>query len=146
MTTQPTTGVDGDRTGIDDSRRLYRSRSNRVLTGVCGGIAEFYGADARAVRLLAIIVALFTGIFPMILVYLIAAVVLPEHGTPVAPGTPAGAGELGIILGGLLIIVGAVGMATVWLQVSWDVVWPVALVCLGALTLALALRGRHGTA
>ena len=60
-------------------RRFYRSRSNRVLAGVCGGIAEYYGSDPTAVRLLTLVLGLFTGIFPMIVVYLVAAIVLPDH-------------------------------------------------------------------
>jgi phage shock protein C len=144
MTAQHTThDVAGDRSGADGIQRLYRSESNRVLAGVCGGIAEYYRSDPRAVRLLAILVALFTGIFPLLFVYLIAAVVLPEQGSMAAPGTQAGAGQLGIVLGSLLVVVGAAGIATIWLHVSWDMVWPVALISLGAATLALALRGQR---
>lgn len=42
-------------------RRLHRSRTNRALAGVCGGIAEYYGSDPTAVRLAALIIGLFTG-------------------------------------------------------------------------------------
>ena len=67
-------------------RRFYRSRSNRVLAGVCGGIAEYYGSDATAVRLLTLVLGLFTGILPMIILYLVAAIVIPDREG--APGEP----------------------------------------------------------
>jgi phage shock protein C len=146
MTAQQTAkDMAGDPSGTDGMRRLHRSGTNRVLAGVCGGIAEYYRADARAVRLLAILVALFTGIFPMLFVYLIAAVILPAEDAPVGAGAGVGAGQLGIVLGGLLIVIGAAGIATVWLHVSWDMVWPVALIAFGALTVALALRDQGET-
>jgi phage shock protein C len=144
MTAQPTTTtVTGGRPDEESVRRLYRSSSNRVFAGVCGGIAEFYRSDPRAVRLLAVLLAVFTGIFPMLFVYLLAAIVLPADGTAAEAGQRTGAGQLGLLVGALLIVAGAAGIATVWLRVSWDSVWPVALIALGALMLVVALRGQH---
>lgn len=63
-------------------RRLYRSRTNRVFAGVCGGIAEYYGAEPRAVRLLTVVIAVFTALVPMFVLYLVAAVIRqasPRH-------------------------------------------------------------------
>ena len=139
MTHQTTDDVRHDRRATDGVRHLYRSRSDRVLAGVCGGLADYYRADARAVRLLAVLLAVFTGIFPMLFVYLIAAVVLTaEHATTTRPS--AEAGQLVLILGALLIAIGVAGVATVWLQVSWDMLWPIALISTGAVIVALALR------
>jgi phage shock protein PspC (stress-responsive transcriptional regulator) len=53
---------------------------------VCGGIAEYYGSDATAVRLLTLVLGLFTGILPMIILYLVAAIVIPDREG--APGEP----------------------------------------------------------
>ena len=99
---------------------------------MCGGIAESYHADPRAVRLLTILLTVFTGIFPMLFVYLFAAVLLPDDGVE-AERAPPGAGQLGLLFGALLILAGAAGIATVWLRVSWDAVWPVALIGLGGI-------------
>ncbi len=141
MTAQSTTTTgSGDRSGAEHVRRLYRSRANRMLAGVCGGIAEYYRSDARAIRLLTVLLALFTGIFPMLFVYLFAAVLLPDDGAEVPADARAGAVQLGLLVGALLIVAGAAGIATVWLRVSWDAVWPVALIGLGVLTLFVALR------
>lgn len=57
-------------------KQLRRSRTARMLSGVCGGIAEYFNLDANLVRLAFVIVTLFGG--AGILVYLIAWVLIPE--------------------------------------------------------------------
>ena len=138
---QPSTTVPGDGSRPEIVRRLYRSRSDRWLAGVCGGIAESYHADPRAIRLLAVLLTIFTGIFPMLFVYLFAAVLLPDDGVEARPGSQPGAGQLGLLFGALLIVAGLAGIATVWLRVSWESVWPVALIGLGEFIVWVALRG-----
>jgi phage shock protein C len=59
-------------------RRLLRSRSNRQLTGVCGGIAEYAGIDATVVRVGMVIATLFTG-GVVALAYILATVLIPEE-------------------------------------------------------------------
>ena len=59
-------------------RRLLRSRTNRQLTGVCGGIAEYAGIDATVVRVGVVVATLFTG-GVVALAYLLAAVLIPEE-------------------------------------------------------------------
>jgi phage shock protein C len=56
---------------------LKRSRDQRVVAGVCGGIAEWLGWSAGATRLLYVVVTLFTGV-PAIL-YLVLWIVMPER-------------------------------------------------------------------
>ncbi|BFI96388.1 MULTISPECIES: PspC domain-containing protein [Rhodanobacter] len=57
-------------------KRLYRSRQNRTLAGVCGGIAEYLGWDPTLVRVAWIILTLLGG--SGILIYLIFWLVMPE--------------------------------------------------------------------
>jgi phage shock protein C len=57
-------------------KKLERSRNNKVLGGVCGGIADYFNMDPTLVRVLTVIIAFFTGV-PIIL-YLIALFVIPE--------------------------------------------------------------------
>lgn len=59
------------------TKRLYRSRSNRMLAGVCGGIAEYFGVDPTIVRLVAVFFALAGG--PGIIFYIILALIFPEE-------------------------------------------------------------------
>jgi phage shock protein C len=72
-------------------RRLYRSRNERMIAGVCGGIAEYSNLDPTLVRVLFNLLAFVTG-GATLLAYPILWVVVPEQ--PLAPATwpstPAG--------------------------------------------------------
>ena len=57
-------------------KRLYRSRDNRMLAGVCGGLAKYFGMDPVLVRVLAV-VAIFLSFSLAVLAYIILAVVVP---------------------------------------------------------------------
>ena len=57
-------------------KRLVRSTSSRVVGGVCGGVADYLNMDANLVRILTVLISLFTGV-PIIL-YIIALFVMPE--------------------------------------------------------------------
>lgn len=57
---------------------LTRSRDDRVIAGVCGGLARYLGMDASVVRILTVVIALSTGVG--VIAYIVAAVVIPEDG------------------------------------------------------------------
>lgn len=57
---------------------LTRSRSDRMLAGVCGGMAKHLNMDPSLVRVLAVLAVFFTGIFPGVVAYVVLACVLPE--------------------------------------------------------------------
>lgn len=57
--------------------RLKRSRTNKMISGVCGGIAEYLGWDATVVRLIFVVLTFFGWGSP-ILLYFILALVMPE--------------------------------------------------------------------
>jgi phage shock protein C len=61
---------------VDMEKRLYRSRNDRKLAGICGGIAEYYGWDPTLVRVAWIVLTLLGG--SGILIYLILWLVMPE--------------------------------------------------------------------
>ena len=58
----------------------YRSRRNRRIAGVCGGIAEGLGWDPTMVRIAYVVLSLCSTTFPGILVYVILWVAMPEAG------------------------------------------------------------------
>lgn len=60
------------------NERLYRSVDDRVIAGVCGGLAVRLAVDPSLVRILWAVVALITGIFPLLVIYVIMAAVVPE--------------------------------------------------------------------
>lgn len=65
---------------MDQTQRLYRSRTERMVGGVLGGIAQRYNADPTIVRLAYVAFALVTGIVGATLLYIIAMIVIPEEG------------------------------------------------------------------
>jgi phage shock protein PspC (stress-responsive transcriptional regulator) len=71
---------------------LYRSRSNRVIAGVCGGFARWLGWNPTTFRVLYVIVSLLSAAFPGILVYLVLWLVMPqEENNPVGEPFPSDA-------------------------------------------------------
>jgi phage shock protein PspC (stress-responsive transcriptional regulator) len=62
-------------TTYDQPKRLYRSRSSRLVAGVCGGIAEYFGWDPTLVRLVFLVSLLLPG--PQVVFYLAAWIIIP---------------------------------------------------------------------
>ena len=126
-------------------RRFFRSSTNRVFSGVCGGVAEYWGGDPTMVRLATAILGLLTGIFPMAILYIVVAIVVPERGVGVGPyvdpeastGRPGGGA---LILGVILIVAGAAGFAHEVLLIDTDVLWPIGLIGIGAALVLLTFR------
>ena len=58
-------------------KKLKRSRKNKMIAGVVGGFAERYEMDATVVRIIFVLVSLFSAAFPGILVYLILWAIIP---------------------------------------------------------------------
>ncbi len=79
-----------------EQKRLYRSRKDRMIAGVCGGIAQYFHVDPTPVRLLFVLAALFNGLG--LIVYLALWLVTPENPeestltsittTPTTPAAP----------------------------------------------------------
>jgi len=57
------------------AKRLCKSRKNKMIDGVCGGIAEYFNIDATIVRIVAVIIAFINGLG--VIAYIIACVVMP---------------------------------------------------------------------
>jgi phage shock protein PspC (stress-responsive transcriptional regulator) len=117
-----------------------------MFAGVCGGLAEAYGADATAIRLLTVIFGVITGIFPVLFIYLIAAIVIPDRdaGDLAVGGASAPVivtrRQGGLIAGLALVGFGIVALANEFLDVDWALLWPVALIVLGGAVIMAARR------
>lgn len=59
------------------SKRLYRSRKDKYLAGVCGGVADYFNIDPTIVRILVVIIAI-SSVGTAAVAYLIMAIVVPE--------------------------------------------------------------------
>lgn len=63
------------------TKRLYRSRDDRMIGGVCAGIAEYFGWDPTLVRVGYVLLSMGSVFFPGILAYLVMMVIVPERPT-----------------------------------------------------------------
>jgi len=59
-------------------KRLYRSNKNRIVAGVFGGLGEYADIDPVVLRLIGVIIFVFTGFMPGLLAYLILIIVIPK--------------------------------------------------------------------
>ncbi|MFC4404923.1 PspC domain-containing protein [Gracilibacillus xinjiangensis] len=62
------------------NRNLYRSEHNKMLEGVLGGIAENYNLDPALLRLIYVILFIFTAGLPLFLLYIAATIIIPKRG------------------------------------------------------------------
>jgi phage shock protein C len=69
----------------ENIKRLYRSRTNRMISGVCAGLGDFLSMDPTVVRLVFVIVGVVGWIFPAVIIYLVMAIVIPEEPGPYRP-------------------------------------------------------------
>ena len=59
-----------------NGQKLYRSDENKMLAGVCGGIAEYFGVDPTLIRLAWVVFSLLGG--SGLLAYILAAIIIPR--------------------------------------------------------------------
>lgn len=115
-------------------RRLYKSRTNRQISGVCGGIGEYFNIDPVIIRLLVVVFTIAGG--AGLIAYIIAAIIIPEpegvtstdvmedeEGSSTEPAKISGSGSkvLGIILIVLAALIG-VRTLTPWIPGEWIVI------------------------
>jgi len=60
-------------------KKLYKSSNDKMLAGVLGGFAEYIGVDSTLVRLVYVLISMFSAGFPGILFYIICALVIPDE-------------------------------------------------------------------
>lgn len=61
-------------------KKLYKSNTDKVLSGVIGGLGEYYNVDPTIIRLFWLFFVMITGFVPGILLYLIAIAIVPLKG------------------------------------------------------------------
>ena len=129
------------------SRTLRRSRDERVIAGVCGGLAEYLGVDPVLVRIAALLLVFAGG--AGIVLYAIGWIAIPEEPeelvTAFEPASPPFAAERtsgALVLGMVFVALGVFFLVdAVWADfLSWKYVWPIALIAVGV---AILLRPRR---
>ena len=121
-------------------RAVRRSRSDRVIAGVCGGLGRYLGIDPVLLRVAFIILSLANGLG--LIAYVVAWVAIPEEG----PDQPAGPvpeprREMGrMVLGGSLVVLGLVLLLDRLAPDLDELFWPVAVVAVGVAIILVGLR------
>ena len=127
-----------------------RSRDDRVIAGVCGGLGEYLGVDAVLIRIAALIL-LFAGGAGFFL-YIIGWIAMPEapesvtrEGDAEAAPVSAAPGEHttgAAVLGAIFVLAGAFFLLDEAFPdfLAWKWVWPIALIAVGVVVLARSRR------
>lgn len=63
---------------MEKSKRLYRSNTNKIFAGVCGGLGDYFEVDPVLIRLAWLLVVIFTGVVPGLVTYVAAIYVVPK--------------------------------------------------------------------
>jgi phage shock protein PspC (stress-responsive transcriptional regulator) len=123
-------------------RKLYRSQENRMIGGVCGGIAEYFNIDPNLMRLLFVVLTFLGG--SGILIYIASLIIIPNNPDQTIPETrenvirdkPLFWGSLLIVIGLFLLFrqLGLFYSFHFW-QIPWQSVWAVVLIIIGAVLL-----------
>lgn len=125
-------------------KRLYRSRYDRMISGVCGGIADYLSIDVILIRILWIIITLFGGIG--LFIYIAGIIIIPENPSQEEAdedNKPIMRNDKTLFWGALLIIVGAILIFRemgffhyfhIW-DIPWQIIWAVLLILLGVFLL-----------
>ena len=134
-------------------KKLYRSQVNKMLGGVCGGLAEYFSIDPTLIRMVWITLFLLGGIGGI--VYLVALVIIPVHPDQVPGENPEKLikdkslfwGSLLIVIGGFLILknLGFFYGFQFW-NLPWSTIWAVFLIAIGAYLLVNRSRSASGQA
>jgi phage shock protein C len=121
-------------------RVVRRSRGERVIAGVCGGIGRYLGVDPMLLRIAFIVLALANGLG--VIAYVVAWVAIPEErpGQPLA-AAPEPRREMGrLVLGGSLVVLGLVLLVDRLAPNLDELFWPVAVVAVGVAVMLVGLR------
>jgi phage shock protein C len=108
-------------------KRLLRSRQNRMVAGVCGGIAEYFSLDPVLVRALWAVLTLVTAVFPGVALYILALFIVPEDTAGERGATPRPRVDNRMLWGALFVAAGLYFLTrAIWGQVmpaEWLNVW-----------------------
>ena len=72
-----------------EPKRLYKSDTNRVFAGVFGGLGEYFDVDPVILRVVWVVLVIFTAFIPGVLAYILAAIIIPRRSVRVHEQTHA---------------------------------------------------------
>ena len=117
------------------NRKLYRSQSNRMIGGVCGGMAEYFSIDPNLMRLLWVVLVFLGG--SGIILYLASLIIIPNNPEQTIPENRGNMikdkslfwGSLLIVIGGFLLLkqLGLFYSFRFW-HIPWQSIWAIILI------------------
>jgi phage shock protein C len=63
---------------LNEPKRLKRSLQEKMIAGVCGGLAKYFTVDSTIIRVVFVLLTVFTAIVPGVLIYLIMWIIIPK--------------------------------------------------------------------
>lgn len=130
-----------------EGKRLYRSKTNRVIAGVCGGIGEYFNIDPVLIRILWVLFALAGG--SGVFAYIICWIIIPEEGEQAwwdkSKEAKKVKNEPPVETIGILLVALGVWFLLSNLNLFWWInfayFWPAALIIIGLVIILLRKRG-----
>lgn len=118
------------------NKRVYCSRTNRMIGGVCSGLAEYFNMDPTLMRLVFVVLIFAKGIG--LLAYIISWILIPERKEDeVEPGTATTSSASRFLPGLILVVVGLIFLFNNFLfWFSFKMLWPILLIVLGIYIIA----------
>lgn len=147
------------------AKKLYRSRTDSMIGGVCGGLAEYFDIDPAIVRLAAVLLVFAGG--AAVIAYIIAWIIIPQRPLSVEEGSAAEGAEAEVSrpsgkvtakideklealhkdeggkgrlwLGIILVVLGVIFLLNniyIWSWFNFDRLWPIALIIIGIIVLS----------
>jgi phage shock protein C len=135
MSQEPPTGP--------EPRVLRRSRDERVIGGVCGGLGRYLGIDPVLLRIAFVILAIAGG--GGILLYVVSWILIPEQreGEDLGTARPSSIDSTRLIVGGALIAIGTILLLNLSLPRFGKYFWPLALIAVGVAVVIQASASRR---
>lgn len=138
-----------------ENKKFERSSTNRVIGGVCAGLADYLNLDIALMRVL-FVVAAFCGSFGFWL-YIILWIVIPsqkllnfdnmqqeESTIDITPDEKRGSSKGAIIISIILIVIGLIALMDNFLYIDWIwKLWPVILIVLGVVIIINTQKNRN---
>ena len=126
-----------------EPRVLRRSRDERVIGGVCGGLGRYLGIDPVLLRIAFVILAIAGG--GGILLYVVSWILIPEQreGEDLGTARPSSIDSTRLIVGGALIAIGTILLLNLSLPRFGKYFWPLALIAVGVAVVIQASASRR---
>ena len=128
--------------GSDKPRLLRRSRTDKVIGGVCGGLGRYLSVDPVLIRIAFVALAVAGG--SGVLLYIVAWILIPEEAEgDQLGGTPPSSGDTArLVFGGALIAIGVILLLGLSLPRIGKFLWPLALIAVGVAVIVQASSRR----